>query len=409
MSAAATAASLVQRLRSRRPTARLQAAQALQDLARASAAGRLAAVDAGALPILVRLLRSDGAAVQRAAVLALACAVQEDSIGAFIVAGGMPLALECLADAEHDRVQGAAALLAATAMHPGCSSAAETRCAVEAAGGIQLLVRLLSSFNYGIQAAASCALCHFSAGGADNQALLLDADVAPSIVPLLAAGDSGVRSAAVSLLRNLMLELEEPRLAELLHAALSGAWWRAWPPRTRRSAWQRCRRWCFHATAARSAAARRCALARRACCSACCASAGMSCAACAYAPRGCWSTRGRRACLHSRASLLLPSRARRGLPRPAPASAPPPAAAPPAACVAAVAVAWRATAAQHAAARTGASTGQTAGACRRSRRRRPGSEQQPPARGLSSSAPSEVAHVCLCDTSATALLHSTSM
>ena len=149
MAAAADIPALVQRLRSGRRTAQLQAARRIGELAYGGAdadAGRRAIVAAGAVPALMAHMRSSSEALQgtAAAALAYTFAGQPEEVASFVEAGGVPLLLKCLTDSRDDRARQAAAILAGTVMHEHNSRRIDAGRALAAGGGLDALVRMLS-------------------------------------------------------------------------------------------------------------------------------------------------------------------------------------------------------------------------------------------------------------------------
>ena len=141
---------LVQRLRSRRSVAQLQAARELTSLALAGSSAQRAIAEAGAMPILMRPASSERGpvVVQQGAAVALAEVIrgQQDLTEAFVAAGGVPLLVHLLVHGGSEELQLAGAGLATAVMQDASYSwCSDAQTAVAEAGGIPILVQLMGS------------------------------------------------------------------------------------------------------------------------------------------------------------------------------------------------------------------------------------------------------------------------
>ena len=140
---------LVQRLRSGRSVAQLQAARALSNLARTGSAARRAIAEAGAMPILMRLASSESGpmALQQDAADALTQVINEEQglTETFVAAGGGPLLVRLLVHGGSEQLQLAGAKLAIGVMQRNYSWCSDAQTALAEAGGIPILVQLMGS------------------------------------------------------------------------------------------------------------------------------------------------------------------------------------------------------------------------------------------------------------------------
>ena len=138
---------LVQRLRSGRSVAQLQAAKALASLAFSGSSARHAIAEAGAMPILMRLASSESGplALQMGAAVVLSqMIIDEQDLGeAFVAAGGVPLLVRLLVHGGTEPLQLMGAYMAAAAIQGDCSWGRDAQTALAEAGSIPILVQFI--------------------------------------------------------------------------------------------------------------------------------------------------------------------------------------------------------------------------------------------------------------------------
>ena len=143
-----TIPALVKRLRTGPQAAQADAADALTRLGDQSASNQRAIAAAGAIPLLVQMMRGSGpgrAAAAAAGTLHVVTWCQDDLFDAFYAAGGLQPLCACLVRSDDAEAQSMAAMLAGNALARPDAVGRAVKHAVLAAGGIPALVSLLGS------------------------------------------------------------------------------------------------------------------------------------------------------------------------------------------------------------------------------------------------------------------------
>lgn len=208
----------MQRLRSGRRTAQLQALKAPRELAvRAVATGesaeRHASADAGAIPVLVELLSCGSVALQCAAASLLKSVIRgwRQLAAAFASVGGVQATVKLLMAGGTAEAQGAAAM-------PAGACGDDTSRALVEAGAVPLLARLWASSHYDAQAGTAAALSNIAGCSPDAKAQVIGAGVLPSAMSLLTTGDTTLQAGATTMLSALARGLTEDGLAAIAAA-----------------------------------------------------------------------------------------------------------------------------------------------------------------------------------------------
>lgn len=201
---------LMRSLRGDRPGARLQAAQALQELADTGSSAQRAAAQAGAMPVLMQPASSGSVEQRQAAGIALSSvlAEQRDLIAAFLAAGGLPLMARLLARGIPEEVQVAGASLAVWVVQNTCSWCAGAQTALARAGAIPAMEVLAWRLRHGDPALLQTvleAVRNLAAGPRLCQAAVVAAGIVPTVVRMLSSGNGAVRAAAAGVISNVVV------------------------------------------------------------------------------------------------------------------------------------------------------------------------------------------------------------
>jgi HEAT repeat protein len=156
-----------------------------------------AVVEAGGLPLLVRVLESRGHAdivyTDAAVVVSALAAYSRDTLRALAAAGIIPPLIALLsspsADVQH----------AATGALANVGISAENKVTIVSAGALPLLITLLSSHSVGVQGAAAAALRNLGAS-AENKVAIATAGAMPPLVVLLSSPSADVQETAAGAL-----------------------------------------------------------------------------------------------------------------------------------------------------------------------------------------------------------------
>jgi len=188
---------LVELLRSELPEARGQAAVALRALATNNTYNKVAIVRAGAIPLLIRLLQADAVEVQEVAAGALQTIADTNSQAEIAQAGALVPLVALLRDERPGVREEAAGALVVLAMN------SDNQVAIAQVGAIPILIELLRDAVPSVREQAAAALKNLAAERMDNRLAIGRAGAFAPLADLLRDDLPGVREEALAALRNL--------------------------------------------------------------------------------------------------------------------------------------------------------------------------------------------------------------
>lgn len=202
-------APLVELMSDGAPEARLEAAAALEQLARPHSSAKLydkqvAFVQAGAIPPLVRRLHDKAAAVRRASasMLRMLATHNADNQVAIAQAGAILPLVTLLTDIDMEVRKEAAAALGFLSFFESETNFGN-QAGIGQAGAIPLLVGLLQDPFPDVRAIAAGTLRDLASSNAENQIRMLNAGVTQPLLALVQSSETSVQTATLRLVRSL--------------------------------------------------------------------------------------------------------------------------------------------------------------------------------------------------------------